>query len=85
MKTRIVRIGNSRGIRIPKAFLEQAGLSGDVEIHARNNSLVIKPAEKPRAGWAEAFRRMAEWGDDVLLDDSAPSLNGWDEDEWEWR
>jgi antitoxin MazE len=85
MKTRIVRIGNSRGIRIPKPLLEQTGLRGEVEITARDNSLVIRPASKPRAGWAEAFQEMARRGDDALLDEASPTLSSWDEDEWEWR
>ncbi len=85
MKTRIVRIGNSRGVRIPKPLLEQAGLNGDVEIRAENGSLVIRPARKPREGWDAAFREMARRGDDALLDDVPPTLSSWDEDEWEWR
>jgi antitoxin MazE len=46
---------------------------------------VIRPARAPRDGWSDAFQEMARRGDDVLLDDAAPSLSGWDEDEWEWR
>lgn len=84
MKTRIVPIGNSRGVRIPKALLDQTGLSGEVEISAEGNTLLIRPARKPRAGWAEAFREMARRGDDALLDDAPPSLSSWDESEWEW-
>jgi antitoxin MazE len=84
MKTRIVAIGNSRGIRIPKPLLEQTGLSGDVEISAEAGGLMIRPARRPRAGWAEAFREMARRGDDALLDD-APSASTFDEGEWEWR
>ena len=85
MNTRIVRIGNSRGIRIPKLLLEQAGLAGEVEISVRDNSLVIKPARRPRAGWEAAFAEMAARGDDALLDEGTPSLTRWDDDEWEWR
>jgi len=85
MKTRIVRIGNSRGIRIPKPLLEQTGLEGEVEVHAQNDSLVIRPIKKPRDGWAAAFEEMARRGDDELPDADAPSLSAWDEDEWEWR
>lgn len=84
MKTRIVSIGNSQGIRIPKPLLEQTGLSGEVEISAENGALVIRPARKPREGWAQAFQKMAQRGDDALLDDVAPSLSDWDEGEWEW-
>jgi antitoxin MazE len=84
MKTRIVPIGNSQGIRIPKQLLEQLGLSGEVEICAEADTLVIRPVGKPRAGWGEAFRQMSEHGDDTLLDEAAPSLSDWDAVEWEW-
>ena len=85
MKTKIVRIGNSMGIRIPKPLLEQSGLRGEVEITAEDDSLVIRPARRPREGWAEAFREMARHGDDAQLDATAATLSTWDEDEWEWR
>jgi antitoxin MazE len=85
MKTRIVPIGNSQGIRIPKPLLEQTGLSGEVELSAEDDALVIRPVKKPRANWATAFQTMARRGDDALLDDVAPSLSGWDEGEWEWQ
>ena len=84
MKTRIVPIGNSQGIRIPKPLLEQTGLAGEVEISAAGGTLVIRPVKRPRAGWAAAFQEMARRGDDALLD-VAPSLSDWDEGEWEWR
>ena len=85
MKTRIVPIGNSHGVRIPKALLDETGLTGEVEICAEEQSLVIRSVRKPRDGWAAAFQQMAERGDDALLDNAAPSLSQWDEDEWEWR
>jgi antitoxin MazE len=83
MKSRIVRIGNSQGIRIPKPVLEQAGLSDEVEIDVRGNTLVIRPARRPREGWDAAFRDMAARGDDALLDRDLSSSK-WDEEEWEW-
>ena len=85
MKTRIVRIGNSQGIRIPKAILEQTGLCGEVELITHEDSLIIRPARRPREGWTAAFQEMARRGDDGLLDDPSPSLSTWDEDDWEWR
>jgi len=85
MRTRIVAIGNSRGVRIPKPLLEQTGLSGDVEIAAKGGALLIRPIRKPRAGWSAAFREMARRGDDELFDNAPPSLSSWDEDEWQWR
>jgi antitoxin MazE len=85
MKTRIVRIGNSRGIRIPKPLLKQTGLRGEVEMIAQDGCLIIRPARRPTEGWAAAFSEMARRGDDALLDDPSPSLSSWDEDDWEWR
>jgi antitoxin MazE len=83
VKTRIVSIGNSQGIRIPKLLLEQTGLSGEVEITAEGRALRIQPMRRPRATWAAAFREMAQRGDDAVLDD-APGLSSWDESEWQW-
>jgi len=83
MKARIVRIGNSQGIRIPKPLIEQTGLNGEVEIQVRKNTLVIRATAAPRAGWKEAFRAMAERRDDQLLEGAVPTR--WDEEEWEWR
>jgi antitoxin MazE len=84
MRTRVVRIGNSRGVRIPKALLEESGLPDEVELRVDGDSIVIRPANRPRAGWAAAFRDMARRGDDVLLDDSRPDSSAWDHTEWEW-
>lgn len=69
VRTRIIKIGNSRGIRIPKALLEHAGLREEVELEAQQNQVVIRAAGKPRQGWEEAFRAMAEHGDDQLVDE----------------
>lgn len=82
-KTRIVRIGNSRGIRVPKVLLDQAQLPDEVELHAEPGRLVVQAARRPRPGWAEAARAMAEQGHDALLD--APSATRFDRREWEWR
>jgi antitoxin MazE len=73
MKTRIVPIGNSQSIRIPKPLLEQTGLSGEVDVSAEGDALVIRPIRKPRAGWARAFQQMAQRGDDILLDEVVPN------------
>ena len=84
MKTRIVRIGNSRGVRIPKLLLQQTGLGEEVTIEAEGTQLVIRPAVRPREGWDEAFRRMALAGDDRLLDGDLTSTSKWDESDWQW-
>ena len=84
MKTRIVRIGNSRGIRIPKALLEQCRLGSTVELEVQDGQLVVRPVERPRLGWDEAFRQMAEQGDDQLLDHESLPSTDWDTRGWEW-
>ena len=85
MKTRVVRIGNSRGIRIPKALLLQSHLGDEVELDVENNRIVIGPVHKPRDGWDEAFARMARAGEDALLDEPLPPQTAWDEEEWQCR
>lgn len=85
MRTRLVRIGNSRGIRIPKLLLEESGLDGEVEIVVEGNALLVTPARAPRAGWGDSFDAMARRGDDALLDADAGRMSGWDDEEWEWR
>ena len=85
MRTRIVRIGNSQGVRIPKALLEETGLTGEVDMTVRDGALVISSAGRPRAGWDEAFRKMERHGDDVLLDTEVPLPTSFDEESWEWQ
>ena len=82
VKARIVRIGNSRGIRVPKALLEQAQLSEEVELRAEPGRLVVKSSHRSRHGWEEAARRMHESGHDRLLDET--TLTQFDTEEWEW-
>lgn len=85
MRAKIVRMGNSRGVRIPKVLLDETGLDGEVEISVRQNSLVIRPVAKVRSGWSEAFLAMAashvdqELSGDVVLDHS------FDQEDWEWK
>lgn len=84
MKSSIVRIGNSRGLRIPKTLLEQCRLGDTVELEAHRDRLIVRPAVKPRSGWDEAFREMARQGDDALLDRKSLRPTRWDKTEWEW-
>ena len=83
VRTRIIKIGNSQGIRIPKPLLEQTGLSGEVELEIEEKKIIIHAAEHPRQAWDEAFIAMAEQGDDQLLDPEVIDAE-WDEEEWEW-
>lgn len=81
VKTRLVRIGNSRGIRLPKPVIEQAGLSDDVELEVRDGAVVIRSAAGTRTGWAEAAAALAE-AEEGLLDPIRPTR--FDNEEWTW-
>jgi len=83
MRTELVRIGNSRGVRIPKPLIEQCGLGDTVELRVENDCLVISPERRPRQGWGEAFRAAgAAVRDDLLLETAEP--NEFDSMEWQW-
>lgn len=84
MRARIVRIGNSQGIRLPKAVLEQSGLTDEVELAVEDGQIVLRAVENPRAGWEEAFIKMNARGDDVLLDGDQTGSSSWDDEEWVW-
>jgi antitoxin MazE len=83
MKTHLVRIGNSRGVRLAKPLLEEAGLVDAVEIRARAGAVVITPLVSPRAGWAAAAARLAGNRQSGLIDEPTPTQ--FDDDEWEWK
>ena len=82
IRAHIIRIGNSRGIRIPRTILEECRLEDTVELQAQEGKLVVKPVGTARQGWEEAFQRMAEAKDDVLLDE--PTATEWDKTKWRW-
>lgn len=77
---RIIKIGNSQGIRIPKLLLEQSGIKENVTIEVRDGQIAISAAASARTGWAEAF--CAATVDDLPLDRVMGTA--WDEEEWEW-
>jgi len=71
MKTELVRIGNSRGVRIPKPFIEQCGLGETVELRVANDCLIISPGRQPRQGWDDAFRASGHAASDHAASDHA--------------
>ena len=84
MRSRIVRIGNSKGIRIPKPLLEEAQLKDSVEITVEDGALVVRASKRRvREGWAEAARQAHEAGEDVLLDEYTPLDS--DDTDWVWE
>lgn len=82
MKARLVRIGNSRGVRLPKPLIEEAGLEDEVELLVREGAIVIASTRRPRTGWAAAAKRMRGRGEDGLLD--PPVATRFGEEEWKW-
>jgi len=83
MKTELIRIGNSRGIRIPKPMIEQCGLEGQVDLRVERNHVVISAARSPRQGWEEQFQPPGQrHSDEILLKEELE--NEFDHKEWRW-
>ena len=82
MKTRLVRIGNSRGVRLPKPLIAEAELGEDVELRVRNGSIIVSRSTHSREGWAEAASALATKNQEALLDPPTPTR--FDDEEWEW-
>ena len=82
VRSKVVKIGNSRGIRIPKTLIEQAGLTDDVEMIVEGDKLIVHSARRPRQSWELQFASMAEHGDDHMPEEPIPTL--WDDEEWTW-
>ena len=83
MRMRVIQIGNSRGLRIPKPILEQTGIRDEVEIEVEKDRIIIRPVKNAREGWDAAFQAMAEGGDDEILMGDAVA-ESFDATEWEW-
>jgi antitoxin MazE len=82
MKTQIIQIGNSQGIRIPKVLLEDSRITGEVDLELHAEGILIRNAQRPRAGWDEAFKAMAENEEDELPDDKTSTE--FEKKEWQW-
>ena len=82
MKTNLVRIGNSKGVRIPKKIIEECGLGDEVDLRVRGKAVIITPARKLREGWAESCKAMHAAGDDKPVWPDYMSAEA-DED-WTW-
>ena len=78
-----MRVGNSRGIRIPKSLIEHCGFGDAVELYVEQDRLVIAPDRPARHGWKEAFSATGSSAQDPLLLDTLPQ-NTFDAEEWTW-
>jgi len=83
-KTHLIKIGNSRGVRLPKALLQQCDLEDAVELEVQSGCVVIRPLRSTRWDWDRAFVDMARAGDDRLVDGDLGPSTAWDDDEWQW-
>ncbi|WP_423917695.1 AbrB/MazE/SpoVT family DNA-binding domain-containing protein [Candidatus Poriferisodalis sp.] len=83
MDARIVPIGNSRGVRLPKPLIEEAGLGERVSLRVVDGGVLIEPRPETRAGWAEAARLARERDDDIGTESWPPTR--FDTDGWEWE
>jgi antitoxin MazE len=82
MRASVIQIGNSRGIRIPKALLEELHISDEVEIGIKRDMLMVRPIRHtPRQGWEKKFKEMHQRGEDKLLIDDALDA---DFKDWQW-
>ena len=85
MRAKLISIGNSKGIRLPRAVIEQAGLADEVELEVKRGQLIIRPARKPREGWEEAFKKAGAPETDEIIDpEDANTETEWDREEWTW-
>ena len=84
IKVKIIRIGNSKGIRLSKSLIEQYNMKDEVLLEAKKDSIVIRPVENARTGWEKSFERMRLKGDDVLLDKGVELESEWSKKEWQW-
>ena len=67
MEVSVIKIGNSKGIRLSKTLLDKYNIQDTVELILEKGQIIIKPLSRPRKGWEKAFKKMSENGDDRLL------------------
>lgn len=82
MKINVIRVGNSRGIRLPKPVLEQCGIGDQVELSVKGNTVMLSPVNDPRDGWEDAFAKAKALPPEEPLLDDLPTE--WDATEWRW-
>jgi antitoxin MazE len=84
MKAHLVRVGNSQGVRIPKALLAQCGMTGSVSMQVENGALVLRALAPERDGWEERFAAGAAVDDD-LKDWEGAALDHASDHDWAWN
>ena len=82
MQTDVVKIGNSKGIRIPAIILKECKIANKVEMEVQDGKIIIIPVSNPRKNWGDQFKEMRKNGDDKLLIDDTSDINL---EDWEWK
>ena len=85
METNLISIGNSKGVRIPKAFLKECDFSGGVDLSVKKGKIILSALEQSRANWEQMFKQNATAKADTELLDFEQLQNKWDEEDWEWK
>ena len=67
MEVNIIKVGNSKGLRIPKSILEEYDIKGSVELKLKDGYIEIRPTNKPRFKWKDAFAKMKDDSNEELL------------------
>jgi len=67
METSIIKIGNSKGLRLSKTILEKYNIKEKVELILEKGQIILRPIEKPRKNWENEFKKMRLNKDDKLL------------------
>jgi antitoxin MazE len=79
MEISIIKIGNSKGFRLPKTILEKYNISDKIELILEKGQIILRPISEPRKGWEKAFKKMNKEGDDQLLFDDVFEDENFDE------
>jgi len=84
MKTSLIQIGNSKGIRIPNSLIEQYQLSGEIELIPSKSGLLITSSSRPRSNWKGIFKNSTTGQKDSDSSAWRSVLNKFDSEEWSW-
>ena len=80
MRTKLIKIGNSKGVRITSNIIKECELGNEIEIKVLDKKVIIEAIREPRSNWNNNFEKMHKNKEDVLINESS---NDFDKD-WEW-
>lgn len=83
MKSQIIKIGNSKGLRLPKSVIEQCEFNETVELEIKNKRLIVSSSRKPREGWAESFAEINIKPENELMK-NFKHIDHEIDDDWTW-